>query len=826
MPADADATTRAEVTIASGVQVVDSPLTRVHRLTDLISMIVTAIGITLTLLIAAYAQHTAAGVTEDIQGISDFVQRLLVAPVNILSGIITIVIPGYIIVSLALRKEPRRILEVIGASIIGFAITGLAVLLLLQFGSEPLLASLSVHNPDGSTSLQLPAYITAVAAMVTASGSRLGNRTSSLSWTLLWVGAALGVVTGIVTAPAAILTILMGRLVGLGLRYAVGSNADRAYGDALVDGIVRAGFTPRRIVRADATNDYTPEPLDGVTTALARSRGGRVYAVTTTQNHHLIAVAIDGDQHAAGFVSKLWSTLRLRGINARADVSLRQSAERTALVSYAARTAGVRTSRVLGMASSRDTFVTVYQRPQAARSFGDTPADDISDLLLDSLWTETERAHVANISHRNISSETVLVSDAKDGEDPTVWLTTWELGETAASEIAIRIDRAQVLAMIATKVGMDRAVASAFRCLTTEQVEQFAPLLQSVTLPPITRSELKAAKPTKVLEELREGILDTLPDANVATVNITRFGGRTVLTLILAVVAIVVIASFKTQDFLAALREANWWWLLVAVIWSVLTYVGAAFVLIGFSPVKLPWMRAFLAQVAATYVALAAPAGVGPAALNMRLLTKRGVPAPLGVATVALIQVSSVVVTVVGLVTLTLTTGSQDTLASLPSTAVLIGVGVSIAVLALALLVPRVRKFALAKVMPVVRQTWPRLSQVLGKPWRLGMGLGGNLLMTIGYIGAFYASLEAFGQSVPILQLAIVFFLGNAAGAISPTPGGVGTVELALIAALGTVGVYGGVAVSAVLIYRVITHFMNIPLGFVAMKYLERKGDI
>ena len=553
MPADVDATVSADVTPAQNVQVIDSPLTRVHRLTDLISMFAAVLGIGLTLLISAYAQATAEGVTEDIQGISSIVQRLLVAPVNILSGIITIVIPAYIIISLAVRKEPRRILEVIGASIVGFALTGLAALLLLNLGSDPLLASLSVPNGDGTDSLQLPAYISAVAAMVTASGTRLGNRTTSLSWTLLWVGAGLGVVTGIVTAPAAILTILIGRFAGLAMRYAVGSNADRAYGDALVEGITRAGFTPRRIVRADATKNYTPEALDGVTTALAHSRAGRVYAVTTKNNHKLIAVAIDGDQNAAGFLSKLWNTVRLRGVNARADVSLRQSAERTALVSHAARTAGVRTARVLGMATARDTFITVYQRPLAAHSFGETPPENISDMLLDALWNEAEQAHAANISHRNISSETVLVSDTADGEDPTVWLTTWELGETAASDLAIRIDRAQVLAMIATKVGTERALESAFRCLTTEQVEQFAPLVQGVVLPRTTRVEIKAAKPTKVLEDLREGILSKLPDADVETQNITRFGARTLITFVLAAVAIVVIARFNTQSLVDAL---------------------------------------------------------------------------------------------------------------------------------------------------------------------------------------------------------------------------------------------------------------------------------
>ncbi|MGC4175408.1 lysylphosphatidylglycerol synthase transmembrane domain-containing protein [Demequina sp.] len=833
MAADADATARAQVTPASGiekpqqaVQVIDSPLTRVHRFTDLISLIATSLGIALTLLISAYAQETSAGITEDIQGVSSFVQRLLVAPVNIISGIITIVIPGYVIIALAIRKEPRRILEIIGASVVGFMLTGIAALLLLSFASEPLLSSLSIRNADGTTSLQLPAYISAVSAMVTASGTRLGGRTTTWSWTLLWVGSAIGVVTGIVTAPAAILTILIGRVAGLAARYAVGSNADRAYGDALVDGIRRAGFEPRRLVRADATNNYTPEGIDPMTAAIARSRAARIYAITTRENHHLIGVAIDGDQHAAGFLTKLWGTLRLRGINTRADVSLRASAQATALVSHAARTAGVRTSRVLGMAAARDTFITVYQRPPVATTVAQASAEDMTDAVLDALWNQVEVAHSANIAHRNLSSETVLVSGEQEADDPSVWLTAWDLGEVAASDLAIRIDRAQVLAMLATKVGVERALASAFRCLSSEEVEQFAPLIQPVALPGVTRAELKAARPVKLLEELREGILNKLPDANVDTQNITRFGARTIITAVLAIVAIVVMAGFNTTELITALRDANLWWLLAALVWSFATYVGAALTLMAFSPVRLPFISAFLAQVAATYVALAAPAGVGPAALNMRMLSRRGVATPLGLATVALIQVSSVVVTVIGLVTLTLLTGSPDTLANLPSTAVLIGVGITIVVLALALLVPRVRKFALGKVMPVVSQTWPRLSQVLSKPWRLGLGLGGNLLMTVGYIGAFYASLEAFGQSVKIVDLAIVFFIGNAVGAVVPTPGGVGPVELALTAALTSLGIPYGVAFSAVLIYRFITHFLNIPLGYISMKYLERKGEV
>ena len=825
MVADAVDTPRDKPTPASGVQVIDSPLTRVRRFTDILEMLATAVGIVLILLISAYAVRTAEGINEDIQGISPILQRLLIAPVNIFSGVVTLVVPAVVIATTFVRREPRRVLESIAAAIIGIVLVGVAVLLIHNYGSETLVASLSVPI-DGELTVQIPAYLAAVAALLTAAGRRNARRSVRVSWTILWIAVAVAVISGIVTATAAILTILIGRLAGLAVRYAVGSTADRAYGDALVGAIVKAGFSPRRVVRADATHNYTPEGMDDVTAGLAHSRQGRVYSVTTTKNHHLYAVALDGDQQAAGFLSKLWSTLRLRGISTRADVSLRHSAQSTALLAHAARTAGVRTPRVLGMAEARDTFVIVFQRPTGIRPLSEIPADQITDDMLDAIWSELLKAHEANIAHRSITAECVFMT-TDDPEEPHAWLTTWELGEVAASELAIRIDRAQLVSLLAAKVGADRAVASAFRSLSPADVEHFAPMLQSIALPRSTREALKTARPVKVLEAVRENILERLPDATVEAENITRFGTRTVVTLLLALVAGgLILFTFNTRELLSALEESNPWWLLASVGWLALTYIGASMSLLAFSPVKLPWIRVLLVQMAAAYVALAAPAGVGPAALNARMLTRRNVPGPLALATVALIQVSAVVVTVTGLVTLTLLTGSQGTLAALPSTAILIGIGASVAVVALALLVPRVRRWAVKQVMPTLRQTWPRLAQILSRPGRLLLGLGGNALLTIGYVGAFHSVLEAFGQSVALVDLAIVFFLGNTVGAIIPTPGGIGAIEVALSTALAGAGVNAAVALSAVIVYRFITYWLRIPLGFVSMRYLERKGEL
>ena len=713
------------------------------------------------------------------------------------------------------RSEPRPS---------GFALTIAAVYLAQELGSYDVVRSLSVGT-GADAQVTLPAYIAGVAALLTVAGHRGTRRTLSISWNLLWVALAVAVISGIVTLPAALITVLLGRLAGLGFRYALGSTTDRAYGDSLVEGIERAGFTPKRLVRADPAVGGDSEERDELSTALGRTRHGRVYALTTVENHHLIVVALDADQHAAGFVTKLWSSLRLRGIDARADVSLRHSAEATALVSHAARGAGVHTARVLGMSQARDTMIVVYQRPLSARPLSEISPSEVTDETADAIWEQVTKAHDVGISHRSLSADTIMVGHDELVDQPTVWLTSWELGEVATSELAKRIDRSQLVALLAPIIGAERAVASAFRAVGGDGVEQFAPMLQAIALPRATRAALRASDTD--LGGLRKEIVERLPDADIEPDKIARFGLRTVLTIAAGIVAaFLIFASFNTEEVLGALREANPWWLLAALAWSMATFLGAAVALMAFSPIRLPWSRALLAQVAAAYLALAAPAGVGPAALNMRLLTRRKVPAPLAVATVALVQVSAVVVTVLGLVTLSLITGSEGTLAALPSSSILIGVGGTAAVIALAMTVPRVRTWALGRLRPMMRQTWPRLAQVLSQPWRLALGLGGNLLLTVAYVGAFDATLRAFGQSMPLIDVTVLFLLGNAAGAIVPTPGGLGVVEGALAAGLFSAGLPQPLAASVVVLFRLLSYWARIPLGFLAMRFLQKKGEL
>ncbi|WP_454300052.1 lysylphosphatidylglycerol synthase transmembrane domain-containing protein [Salana multivorans] len=229
-----------------------------------------------------------------------------------------------------------------------------------------------------------------------------------------------------------------------------------------------------------------------------------------------------------------------------------------------------------------------------------------------------------------------------------------------------------------------------------------------------------------------------------------RFSARTIITVTVAVVAaIIVLTSINLQDMIGYVQGANPFFLVTAFALGLATYVGSAMALVAFSPEKLSLWRTTLVQVAASIVGLVAPAGVGPAALNLRFLQKNKLDTPMAVATVALVQVSQFLTTVLLLLSLALVTGSSGALDGLPSGAVLIVIGVLLVVLGAALFVPTVRRWALAKIMPTIRQIWPRLVWVVGQPGRLVTALVGNVIMTAGYIAAFGFTLHAFGAELP-----------------------------------------------------------------------------
>jgi glycosyltransferase 2 family protein len=123
-------------------------------------------------------------------------------------------------------------------------------------------------------------------------------------------------------------------------------------------------------------------------------------------------------------------------------------------------------------------------------------------------------------------------------------------------------------------------------------------------------------------------------------------------------------------------------------------------------------------------------------------------------------------------------------------------------------------------VWPHLRQIWPRLLEAVSQPLRLGVAVGANLLLTVAYSVALIAALPSVGAHPATLATAVEFLAGNAVGAATPTSGGIGGVEAGLVA----IGIPAHEAIPAVLLFRMATFWLPIPVGWVSYVMLQRRG--
>jgi uncharacterized membrane protein YbhN (UPF0104 family) len=289
------------------------------------------------------------------------------------------------------------------------------------------------------------------------------------------------------------------------------------------------------------------------------------------------------------------------------------------------------------------------------------------------------------------------------------------------------------------------------------------------------------------------------------------------------VAAYLLAGELERASLSTVLRSADWRWGIVALALSAATYVCAAMSLSGFVAERLSFFRTMLVQLAGSFVTLVTPAAVGGAALNVRYLQRKKIPAAVAVASVGVAQVVAFVLHILFLIVFAAIAGTTAKNSFRPPTwAYFVLAG--LVVLALAVLAfPAGRRLLRARVAPTLGQVVPRLLEVAQHPRKLALGIGGALLLSTAYILCLAACVAAFGRSVPIVSIAVVYLTGIAVGSILPTPGGIGGVEAALTAGLTAAGLPGVVAVSSVLLFRLLTFWLPVPVGWVALSYLERK---
>ena len=824
------------------VYIADRILPVRRRREDLVDVVISLIAILFIWTIGALASATTRGVTMDVLSFQ-LVRQILILPVSITEGLIILTTPILVIVSLALRKRLQAIIQVLVTSLVA-AVGGWIIILLTGLLPSDLTAPLSVDRAlatQGSQTgiaIAINLVIVTLCALFTSAGEAQSMKAIKWGWTGLWIILILGVLRSSMTLPVAFISVFLGRAFGSGSRWIMGYDDQRAKGAKLVEALLNIGITPSRIVRTDL--DTTEEPL--ATWAVAENSRGHLtqmpadlgdMGVTVTrrptQDHHrhyqawsdtglaYEIIAMDPGQELTGTLLEMWNNLRLRGISRWVSPSLKAQAERSSFTTLQALRAGVFTQEPIGIASASDSIILVMSALPPTTPLTEL-GEDASDEVLDRAWEQLHFAHSRGISHRALTPEAVVVDSSSD-----VWLLDWDSGEVATTELNQSIDIAQMLVLTALAVGPERALEAGRRCVGEETLIACAPVIQKPVLPAEINQRLRRSD---LLGELRAALVGDSEAETTPTADLQRFRPRTIFTIAVAFIAVfIVVGSLNFNDIVTTVKSANLWWMLASAVLGCLIWVGSAVPLVALSPEKLSLRETLVAQVAASIITIVAPAGVGPAALNLRYLRKRRVPTAMAVTTVTLMQISQALITIVLLLLVMVIAGSSLSV-SVPYGTILGVVAVVMVAVGIIVAVPKVRRWIWSKIQPTWQQVYPRLLWIIGQPRRLAAVVGGNLLMNIGYVGAFWTALLAMGGSLNFSTVSITYLTANAAGSFIPSPGGIGTVETALTSGLTVAGISSSVAIATALLYRLVTFYGRIPFGWLAMKYMEKKDLI
>ncbi|GAA4809215.1 lysylphosphatidylglycerol synthase transmembrane domain-containing protein [Streptomyces ziwulingensis] len=318
-----------------------------------------------------------------------------------------------------------------------------------------------------------------------------------------------------------------------------------------------------------------------------------------------------------------------------------------------------------------------------------------------------------------------------------------------------------------------------------------------------------------------------LPDAQAAPAR--RLPRRVPVRQILCLVPLALVAAVAVRQWpvlaegFGHLTGARWPWLLAAAGATCLTWVAAACTRQGTVVERLPGRRLLATQFAAGAANHLLPGGLGAGAVNLRFLTVCGLPLARSSAALALYLLAESVGRLVLLGALLIAfPGALRLGALLPAGLLgplLLTAAAAVAVAAALLTLVRPVRRA---VVSFLRTALGEARSVHARPARALALWGGSLAFPALQAAGLVLVGRALGLPVPAAHVALAYLAATAAVALVPTPGGLGSVEAALIVALVAAGGPAALATAVVLAYRIITVWLPMLPGALTLGALVR----
>jgi glycosyltransferase 2 family protein len=791
---------------AHGVAVSVAPRQRVRYQADIVRLLASLALLAGGVLIAIHARNTIGGAEEDIVDVYERVPDRFADVLAAVAVVSATIVPVVTVVFLTLLRRYRQA----AALVLG----GLAAVVAMNWLSD-VLAERGVvaavdPNTDQVIELTDPEFATspliaAVVAFVVIASPRV-----SPQWRrVLWFGVGLLILFRVVSSSEPPLDIVIAVALGMAVGYlallAFGTESADPDADELV-GMLRPVTDPVRIeqMAGDAPLRYAVDLADG----------GRLQLRVRTRT-----------DRSSDRLEQAWRTVRLR--TAQVDVpyaTVQRRIEHEVLAQTTAGAAGVRVAAVRGIvASSAGSVGLLEERLDGATAVSALPAASLDRPLLLRIWHQVAALHRQRIAHRALGLGVVTVTATGD-----VAMSDFDAARLAASDRDLALDRAQLLVDTALRVGADEAVAVAVEVLGPRAVVAAVPYLQPLALPGPTRRSLRGNR--EMLDALRGAVSSATGVEPAPLARLERVRPRTAVSILALAGGFYFLLPQLADvgETAEAASRANWWWLVPIFAGAAATFFAAALSLLGSVAQPIPYLATVRMQVASAFVGRIAPANTGTLAVGVRFLQRSGVDTAAAGAAVGLNALVGLVVHLSLMAAFIAWVGARGPGFSLPDTnawLLVIAIGGAASGLVVGL-VPALRRRVLPPLVVYLRTAGSSLADVVTDPLRVLALLGGALGITFAFILTLTAAVAAFGGGVSFPEIGAAYLIAAAIGSATPTPGGLGAVEAALVAALSGYGMVDSAAVSSVLTFRLATYWVPMIPGWVMFQQMQRNEEL
>lgn len=271
-----------------------------------------------------------------------------------------------------------------------------------------------------------------------------------------------------------------------------------------------------------------------------------------------------------------------------------------------------------------------------------------------------------------------------------------------------------------------------------------------------------------------------------------------------------------------SLHAVRWRWMFAGLLGSALTYPLLALSLRGATGFSVPLRHTTLVQLATSFVNLFGPQGLAGMTLSARYLERANLHRTRAVSAVGLSAAAYSVACILGIaVVLPLLHGSGVLNVRVPgSKYTFIAILVLPAIFGLMLWLWRNKTGKLARAL---LDACREIMAVLRHPAHAAALFGGSASTVVLYTLILAACMHAFGSDIPVYEVAAVYLGANVIATLSPVPSGLGATEAALLAGLIAFGVDQGPALESILAYRLLTYWLPMLPGILALRYLRVK---